>query len=311
MIGKIERVPLREVWRHEAYDFSSWLSQNIDVLNEVIHFEIQNVETEKSTGSFSVDITGEDPSGNIVIIENQLEKSDHDHLGKLITYLAAFDAKTAIWIVADARQEHIQAVSWLNENKETNFYLIKIEGIKIGDSQPAPLLTTIVEPSEELKRVGTVKKENSERHKIRFDFWSRLLEKLKYSTTLFQNISPSQYNWIGTSSGLRGVNYTFWLKKDSVSIKLYIDRGKEADDENIYIFDQLLNHKDSIENKLDFDIKWSRLDEYRACVIESEISSGGWQTNQENWNIVIEESIRRMIAIKNSFQPIIDSIRVP
>ena len=127
MIGKIERVPLREVWRHEAYDFSSWLSQNIDVLNEVVHFEIQNVETERSTGSFSVDITGEDPSGNMVIIENQLEKSDHDHLGKLITYLAAFDAKTAIWIVADARQEHIQAVSWLNENKETNFYLIKMK----------------------------------------------------------------------------------------------------------------------------------------------------------------------------------------
>lgn len=310
MIGKIERVPLREVWRHEAYDFSSWLSQNIDVLNEVIHFEIQNVETERSTGSFSVDITGEDSSGNMVIIENQLEKSDHDHLGKLITYLAAFDAKTAIWIVADARQEHIQAVSWLNENKETNFYLIKIEGIKIGNSQPAPLLTTIVEPSEELKRVGTVKKENSERHKVRFEFWSQLLEKFKDSSTLFQNISPSQYNWIGTSSGLRGVNYTFWLKKDSLSIKLYIDRGKEADEENIYIFEQLLKHKDNIEEKLDFDIKWSRLDEYRACVVESEINSGGWQTNPENWHIVIDESIRRMISIRNSIQPLIDSIRM-
>lgn len=310
MIGKIERVPLREVWRHEAYDFSSWLSQNIDVLNEVIHFEIQNVETERSTGSFSVDITGEDPSGNMVIIENQLEKSDHDHLGKLITYLAAFDAKTAIWIVADARQEHIQAVSWLNENKETNFYLIKIEGIRIGDSKPAPLLTTIVEPSEELKRVGTVKKENSERHKIRFEFWSRLLEKFKDSSTLFQNISPSQYNWIGTSSGLRGVNYTFWIKKDSVSIKLYIDRGKTADDENIYIFDQLLNHKNSIEENLDFDIKWLRLDEYRACVVESEIILGGWQTKQEDWHIVIDESIRRMVHLKNSVQPLIDSIRM-
>ena len=138
MVGRVERVPLREIWRHEAYDFTTWLSQNIEVLNEVIDFEIQNIETEKSTGTFSVDIIGEDPSGNMVIIENQLEKSDHDHLGKLITYLAAFDAKVAIWIVAAARQEQIQAVSWLNENKEANFYLIQIVGIKIGDSAPAP-----------------------------------------------------------------------------------------------------------------------------------------------------------------------------
>lgn len=310
MIGKIERVPLRKVWLHEAYDFTSWLSLNIDVLNEVIHFEIQNVETEKSTGSFSVDIIGEDPSGNMVIIENQLEKSDHDHLGKLITYLAAFDAKTAIWIVADARQEHIQAVSWLNENKETNFYLIKVEGVKIGDSYPAPLLTAIVEPSEEIKKVGKVKKETSERHKTRFEFWSLLLERFKDSNPLFQNISPSQYNWIGTSSGLRGVNYTFWLKKDSVSIKIYIDRGKEADEENIYIFNQLLSHQSEIEEKLDFEINWLRLDEYRACVIESEISSGGWQTDPDSWDIVINESIKRMISLRESIQPFINTIKI-
>lgn len=310
MIGKIERVALRDIWRHEAYDFTTWLSQNIDILNEVIHFEIQNVETEKSTGSFSVDITGEDPSGNMVIIENQLEKSDHDHLGKLITYLAAFDAKTAIWIVADARQEHIQAVSWLNENKETNFYLVKVEGVRIGDSHPAPLLTTLVEPSEELKRVGTVKKEHSERHKTRFEFWSLLLERFKDYSSLFQNISPTQYNWIGTSSGLRGVNYTFWLKKDSVSIKIYIDRGKEADEENIYIFNQLLTHKEAIEEKLDFKINWLKLDEYRACIIESEIALGGWQTNQNDWNNVIDESIRRMIILKDAIQPYINAIKM-
>lgn len=310
MVGRVERVPLREIWRHEAYDFTTWLSQNIEVLNEVIDFEIQNIETEKSTGTFSVDIIGEDPSGNMVIIENQLEKSDHDHLGKLITYLAAFDAKVAIWIVAAARQEHIQAVSWLNENKEANFYLIQIEGIKIGDSAPAPLFTIIVEPSEELKRIGIVKQENTERHKLRFDFWSGLLTEFKKKDTLFQNISPSQYNWIGTSSGLRGVSYTFWLKKDSISIKLYIDRGKEAGEDNISIFNQLLENRIEIEDSLNFQINWLSLEKYRACVIDCEIASGGWQTNKKEWDIVIEDCINRMIQFKNVLQPYINQVKV-
>lgn len=310
MVGRVERVPLREIWRHEAYDFTTWLSQNIEVLNEVIDFEIQNIETEKSTGTFSVDIIGEDPSGNMVIIENQLEKSDHDHLGKLITYLEAFDAKVAIWIVAAARQEHIQAVSWLNENKEANFYLIQIEGIRIGDSAPAPLFTTIVEPSEELKRIGIVKQENTERHKLRFDFWSGLLTEFKKKDTLFQNISPSQYNWIGTSSGLRGVSYTFWLKKDSISIKLYIDRGKEAGEDNISIFNQLLENRIEIEDSLNFQINWLSLEEYRACVIDCEIASGGWQTNKKEWDIVIEDCINRMIQFKNVLQPYINQVKV-
>jgi len=246
----------------------------------------------------------------MVIIENQLEKSDHDHLGKLITYLAAFDAKVAIWIVAAARQEHIQAVSWLNENKEANFYLIQIEGIKIGDSAPAPLFTTIVEPSEELKRIGIVKQENTERHKLRFDFWSGLLTEFKKKDTLFQNISPSQYNWIGTSSGLRGVSYTFWLKKDSISIKLYIDRGKEAGEDNISIFNQLLENRIEIEDSLNFQINWLSLEEYRACVIDCEIASGGWQTNKKEWDIVIEDCINRMIQFKNVLQPYINQVKV-
>lgn len=310
MIGRVERVPLREIWRHEAYDFTTWLSQNIEVLNDIIDFEIQNIETEKSTGTFSVDMIGEDLSGNMVIIENQLEKSDHDHLGKLITYLAAFDAKVAIWIVAAARQEHIQAVSWLNENKESNFYLIQIEGIRIGDSAPAPLFTIIVEPSEELKRIGVVKQENTERHKLRFNFWSCLLNEFKKKDSLFQNISPSQYNWIGTSSGLRGVGYTFWLKKDSISIKLYIDRGKEAGEDNLSVFNQLYEHRSQIENSLNFPINWLSLEKYRACVIECEITLGGWQNNVDTWEIGIKECIDKMIQFKNTLQPYINQVKV-
>ncbi len=120
MVGKIQRVPLREVWKHEALGFTRWLQENIDVLNDALEDDLElslgSVEREQSAGDFSVDLVAEDESGNPVIIENQLEKSDHDHLGKLLTYLVLLEAKTAIWLVSKPRPEHISAIAWLNES---------------------------------------------------------------------------------------------------------------------------------------------------------------------------------------------------
>jgi RecB family endonuclease NucS len=110
-IGKIQRVPLREVWRHEAHDFTAWLRDNIDVLNDALNLSLSNAEREQAAGDFSVDLVAEDESENPVVIENQLEKSNHDHLGKLLTYLVAIGARTAIWIVADPRPEHVSAIA--------------------------------------------------------------------------------------------------------------------------------------------------------------------------------------------------------
>src|SRR3972149_9249977 len=107
VIGKLQRVPLRDVWKHEAADFTKWLQDNIDVLNELIDLDLTNPESEQSAGAFSVDLVAEDESGNPVIIENQLEKSNHDHLGKILTYLVAMAGETAIWIVADPRPENV------------------------------------------------------------------------------------------------------------------------------------------------------------------------------------------------------------
>ena len=152
MIGRLQRVVnLREVWEHEALHFTPWLEENIDVLNNEIDLSLSIVEREQAAGDFSVDLVAEDESGNPVIIENQLERSNHDHLGKLITYLTAIGAKAAIWIVEDPRPEHIGAISWLNESSAASFYLLKLEAVRIEDSPLAPLLTLIVGPSEEIR----------------------------------------------------------------------------------------------------------------------------------------------------------------
>jgi RecB family endonuclease NucS len=102
-VGKLDRVLLRDVWKHEEYDFTRWLQDNIDVLGSVVRFTLENVEREQAAGAFSIDLVAEDEGGNKVIIENQLEKSNHDHLGKMLTYLVAMGAKTAVWIVSEPR----------------------------------------------------------------------------------------------------------------------------------------------------------------------------------------------------------------
>ena len=131
-IGRLERVALREVWKHEAYDFTQWLQQNIDVLNVALDLSLVNVDREQTADSFSIDLVADDEGGGTVIIENQLEKSDHGHLGKLITYLTGMGAKTAIWTVSDPRPEHVAAVAWLNESTSADFYMVKVEAVRIG-----------------------------------------------------------------------------------------------------------------------------------------------------------------------------------
>ena len=155
-ISKIQRIPggLSDMWEHEEYDFTPWLGDNIDVINDTIGLDITILEREQTAGDFRIDLVAEDDSGNTIIIENQLKKSDHDHLGKLITYLSVIGAKAAIWIVPDPRPGHIRAVQWLNESSGADFYLLKLEAIRIEDSDPAPLLTLIVGPSNEVREVG-------------------------------------------------------------------------------------------------------------------------------------------------------------
>ncbi len=309
MIGKIQRVPLREVWKHEALDFTKWLQDNIDVLNEVLDLSLSSAEREQSAGDFNVDLVAEDEAGNPVIIENQLEKSNHEHLGKLITYLTAVGAKTAIWIVADPRPEHVGAISWLNESSAAAFYLLKVEGIRIEDSPPAPLLTLIVGPSEETREVGETKKELAERYNIRHRFWTQLLQRAKEKTKLHATISPGQHGWIGTGAGKRGLGFNYIIRKHEADVELYIDRGKDADDENKTIFDKFAASKDVIEAAFGDPLEWQRLEGKRACRIKKEILLGGYR-DEAKWSEIQDTMIDAMIRLENALKPHIAKLQM-
>jgi len=308
IIGKIEKVHLRDIWKHEAQDFTTWLQSNIDVLNSVLDFHLSNPEKEQKTGNFSVDLVAEDENGSLVVIENQLEKSNHDHLGKLITYLSAVGANKAIWIVSEPRQEHVKAISWLNESTAAEFYLFKIEGIKIGDSNPAPLLTLIVGPSEEVKEAGETKKEYAERHHIRKDFWSFLLERAKQKTKLHINISPGMYSWIGTGAGISGLNFNYCIGQHDAKIELYIDKDKDSGIENKRIFDELYKNKEVIEESFGGSLNWERLDIKRASRIAKYFEEGGYR-DQEKWTEISDQMINAMISLEKSLAPFLSKIK--
>lgn len=291
-IDKLRRVPLREVWVHEAYDFTQWLQNNVDVLNEAIGFTLVSVEREQAAGSFSVDLVAGDENGSVVIIENQLEKSDHDHLGKLITYLTAIGARAAIWIVADPRPEHVAAIAWLNESTSADFYLLKVEAVRIGDSAAAALLTVIVGPSHESKSVGVQKKEISERGEIRRNWWNRLISRPEAKS--HSHLSTNVGSWIGISAGISGLDLNYVLNENDCAAELYIDRGKGSKEENKRIFDHLAASRDEIERVAGNPLSWQRLDEGQGSRIRVTLP-GGCRAPESEW----DETQTRLVAAMN------------
>lgn len=305
MIGKLQRVPLREVWKNEATDFTRWLRENIDVLNEVLDLNLVNPEREQQAGDFAVDLVAEDGSGNAVIIENQLERSDHDHLGKIITYLTSLDAKGAVWIVADPRPEHVKAVSWLNETSSASFWLVKVEAIRIEGSPPAPLLTPIVGPSSEGKQVGETKRELAARHHARRRFWEQLLEAAKKKTPLHAAISPGIDNWLGTGAGKSGTRWTYVIRMEDAQVELYIDRGDGSEEWNKSIFDKLYKHRHEVEQSFGGELEWQRLEGKRACRIRKVIEDGGL-ANEDRWPEIQGEMVDTMIRFEKFLRPYVE-----
>lgn len=284
-IGQLEQVELRSLWKHEEYGFSAWLESNLDQLGKAVGRDLADAQREVAAGGYSVDLVAEDDEGGRVVIENQLEASDHDHLGKLLTYLTNLDAKTAIWIVREARAEHIRAIQWLNETtpEDVSFYLIRLAAYRIGASAPAPLFSVIVGPSASSKDIGKSKKVLAERHVVRLRFWEQLLALAKsQGLMLHAQRSPSRDHWLGAGAGIRaGVsfNYLAWME-DEAGVELYIDTGDAA--QNKAFFDALHERKAAIETSFGEPLMWERLDNKRACRIKFVFPCGGL-VREDQW----------------------------
>ena len=174
--GELKDVELREVWSHEAHKFTPWLSQNLERLSEVIGIPIELVGTEVAVDQFSADIVGYNPSDESrVLIENQLEISDHTHLGQILTYLAASEARTIIWVASAFAEPHLSAIRWLNENtaEPFSFFAVQVRVVQIADSPKVPLFDIVERPSQWDRSLrDSIKTGLSEMGEFRRDFWA-------------------------------------------------------------------------------------------------------------------------------------------
>lgn len=308
-ISRIEKVDLREIWKREAFDFTKWLAEHIEYLNEVIDMDITVQTVEGDVGPYRVDIYGEDGVGNKIIIENQLEKTDHGHLGQILTYLVNLDANVAIWIAAHPVEEHRQVIEWLNETTpdDMSFYLIKIEGIKIvGYDSVAPLFTVVEGPTQERKKIGTEKKEHAQRHLTRREFWTQFIEAMNRKSTLCQNISPSTDSWIGIALGVTGISVNLVATGNYARAEIYINRGDTT--ENKKVFDYLYGLKNEIEKAFGASLVWERMEDRVTSRIKYELGEVSI-FDKEDWPRMNEFLIDAAIRMHAAFKEAVHNVR--
>lgn len=202
-----------------------------------------------------------------------------------------------------SRPEHVAAIAWLNEGNSAQFYMVKVEAVRIGTSQPAALFTKIVGPSEDAQSVGQTKKDIAERYGIRNRWWTQLIEISKKYNKLHAHITPSDYSWIGAGTGVRGLPLNYVVTQDDCAVELYIDRGKDAEAENEAIFDQLLAHKEEIEKAFGGPLSWQRLEGKRACRIRHTNTSGGYRSPEAQWPALQDELCRAMDRLERALRP--------
>jgi len=305
-IERLSRLDLTAVWKHEAHDFTPWLKENIDLINECLPVGIQpdSLVKEKGAGDFSADLVAEDANGHIVVIENQLYKSDHKHLGQILTYVSELEAKTAIWIVSEPRPEHIAAVTWLNNTKLAKFYLCKLEVVRIGESAAAPVLTKIVGPAESDEEVAVIRDVKKNRDETRRAFYTKLLHHTGDSLKMFDDKSPSSGPYMGVAAGQRGFFYNFGVRMHETSAILWIERGAEWKEWNKDAFKYFLERKESIEKEIGGLIEWDDKEDNRSCKIIVRLAEGGWM-DEDKWDEVIPRTVELMENLCKATKPLI------
>ena len=302
-IGKLEEVDIRELWKHEQYDFSEWLAkkENIENLNEILGLTLVDISKETYVGSYRCDLFARDEAtGTKVIIENQLEISNHDHLGKIITYASGLDAKVVVWIVTKAREEHRSAIEWLNNNTNSNvnFFLIEIHAYKIGNSDKAPMFKVVEQPNDFIKNNKSSSNNESmnKSQSQRIEFWSQFNDVVIERGKPFNTRKPTTDHWyniaIGTSEA--HIDITLVNKDSLIGVELYITNNKE-------LFDKLYEKKENIENDLGFKLDWRRLDNSKASRILYYIKGLNFD-DHTNYNELINRTIDLAILMRDTFK---------
>lgn len=301
-LSKLEEIKdLRTVWPHEALDFTPWLSQddNITLLADSIGIDTTDDETESSVGDFNVDIfASETGTDRKIIIENQLEDTNHDHLGKLITYASGKSADIVIWVVKHAREEHKAAIEWLNNHTDDSvgFFLCEIKLYRIGNSEPAVKFEVIEKPNDWTKEIKKSESIN-ETQQLRYDYWVAFEDYAFKNPTFAKNFKkrkPSKNHWLNFSIGSSACHIAVSQikQRNELDVELYI-----SDDTELY--NSLYENKTDIELTSGLSFDWRELPDRKASriVLEKSVQL----ENKNAWGAQFEWLIDVMIKMKTTF----------
>ena len=300
-IGVLKKVELRDIWSREDIDFTNWLNDNLDILGDAIGLDLGTSETEcfLDNSDLRVDIRAITKEGKPVVIENQLEQTNHKHLGQIMTYIINMEAKIAVWIAKKIRQEHIKVIEWLNDSTDKDFYLIQLESYQIDNSQPAPFFKIICQPSLEMKKISRHKKEESEGNQLKIKFWDSFLEKAKSKTDFFSK--DKTHWWTGRHKEVRktGILLGCRVNKDKTAVSIIF---------NPNLKDKLFKLKGRLESEVGFVLKHVEKDQSRGYVKTNKeellkwFDKGGYRSPQSEWNQIQDSLIDHFVKLEKGLK---------
>ncbi|WP_337289030.1 DUF4268 domain-containing protein [Candidatus Methylomirabilis sp.] len=319
-LGRLQKVELREVWTSESSDFTPWLAQeeNLKLLGEAIGIELELESQEKEVGPFRADILCKDTTtDNWVLIENQLERTDHSHLGQLLTYAAGLNAVTIVWIAERFTEEHRATLDWLNErtDEKINLFGLEIELWRIGDSPIAPKFNIISQPndwSRTVQQAAAAGGEVSAHKQLQLKFWTAFKQYMEIEGSFIRCQKPLPQHWTNHAIGRSGVHLTsivsLWnsetgVKGPEIRAELYMD-GPSAKQE----FASLEKQKEGIENALGFALTWHNTENKAMCRLYTRQNADF--LNEALWPQQFEWLRRRLEIMHKVFGPIVKNMKL-
>lgn len=305
-LGTLTAVDPRTVWQHEAHDFTPWLLAHADALADTLGIDLELTANEHPVGGFALDLIGKDLTNDcVLIVENQLTVTDHLHLGQILTYAAGTDAATIVWIALSFREEHRQAMDWLNglAGEAARFFGIEIGTVRIGDSSVAPTFTLRAQPNDwhaQLSKAAKSGVQISAKGQLYREFWGKFLERVHAQRPSWTRAKvPTSENWMTMPSPIKGTVNGFNFPPGQLRAELYIDTGDS--EANTRIFDALYAHKVAIEERFGGSMQWEPLPTRKASRIA--IYSAGNVTQSDEYDDYIEWFIQESTRLRAALVP--------
>lgn len=313
-IAKIQEHELRSIWEHEERDFTRWLTDNIQLLGSALGVELEDARAEEAVGDFSSDIVAREMnSGETVVIENQYGRTDHDHLGKLLTYSSGKDAGFSIWLSEEFRPEHRSVLEWLNESgpKDAKFFAIKPRVVSIAGAEERGFeFDVMVEPNEWERELGG-NNSLTETEQAYRNFFSELVDAYAEGRPHWSRLKAGTRSYLTFGAGKAGVSFGWVFHQGpEFSVELYMSQSTK--EENEAIFDSLKDDRDEIESNLNNELVWEQLPEKQACRIKwpKKIDARITELTASQRAELIEWGVETMDTFQDEFEPRVSDIAV-